>query len=77
MVGAVVVGGVHGVRDDAVVGDGGVVAGQGRLGVGFDDRAVQVRADELPDRLQGVPDGEHLQLDGFSIIFEKRLNSLD
>jgi hypothetical protein len=41
-----------GVDHDGVVGDGGVVGGQSRLGGGFDDGVLQVHAGEPLDRLQ-------------------------
>jgi hypothetical protein len=55
--------GADGVDDDGVVGHGAVVADQCRVDGRFDDGVLRVRSGEAADRLQGVPEGEHLQPD--------------
>jgi len=49
---------------------------QCRLGSGFDDGAVQVGSGEPSDRLQRVPEGEHLQLDVAVVVAPEEIGAL-
>jgi uncharacterized protein (DUF1330 family) len=68
--------GTDGVDDDGVVGDGGVVAGQGRLGGRFDHGVLQVRSGEPSDRCQRVLQGEYLQLDVVVVVAPQQVGAL-